>query len=193
VKTSLRWAFAALFAVNATIAAQSGAGARPPGGRGGRAGRAAAAAEGSAEGRAGGGAGRQQELTRQVRQAFAGVMKRQLALTDDQARQLDGVETRYEQQRGAMQRSERQARVSLAAAMQDSAAAPDQPRVAQYMDDLVKAQHQRADLLEAEQKDLSLFLTPLQRARYLALREQLNRRIQQLRQGGNRGAPPVPQ
>ena len=40
----------------------------------------------------------------------------------------------------------------------------------------------RADLLEAEQKELSTFLTPLQRAQYLGLKEQLDRKILQLRQ-----------
>jgi Spy/CpxP family protein refolding chaperone len=191
VRKSLGLAFAALFAVSAAASAQAGG---PPVGRGGRLGRAGGGAQrGAQRGGAGGAVGRaagQPELVRQVRQAFAGVVKRQLALTDDQSRQLDGVEARFEQQRVAMQRSERQARVSLAAAMQDSSAGADQSRVAQSMDQLVKAQHQRADLLEAEQKDLAAFLTPLQRARYLALREQLNRRIQQLRQAGNRGDPP---
>ena len=182
MKTPLGWAIAALIAVNTGVSAQGAGVIGPPAGRGGRVGRGAMAAQGRA--------GAQPELTRQVRQAFAGVVKRELSLTDDQARQLQGVETRYEQQRGAMQRSERQARVSLAATLQDSSVAPDQSRIAQYMDQLVRAQHQRADLLEAEQKDLSQFLSPLQRARYLGLREQLNRRIQQLRQAGKRGAPP---
>ena len=137
----------------------------------------------------------QQALARQVRQAFAGVVRRQLSLTDDQAVQLRDVEQRFQQQRNQLQRDERQTRLGLAAAMQNSEGAPDQGKVAQLMDQLLQAQHRRAAILDAEQKDLSTFLTPLQRAMYQALREQLNRRIALLRQNAKadaRGEPPPP-
>ena len=134
----------------------------------------------------------QQALARQVRQAFNVLVRRELDLDDAKARQLQTVERQYQQQRGQVQRDERAARLALKAAMEDTTSGRvDQAKVAQYMDQLVQAQHRRADLLEAEQKDLSSFLTPLQRAKYQALREQLNRRIQALRQdAAGRGAPP---
>jgi hypothetical protein len=57
-----------------------------------------------------------------------------------------------------------------------------------------QGQRRRADLVDAEQKKLSGFLTPLQRAKPQALREQLNRRVQQMLketgQRGRRGATP---
>ncbi len=134
----------------------------------------------------------QQALVRRVRQAFSGVVKRQLNLSDDQTQQLQRVELKYQRQRSELQRQEKQARVALANAILDTTSAADQSKVAGYMDQLIAAQHKRADLLEAEQKDLSAFLTPLQRAKYQGLKEQLNKRVTQMRQQGGaaRGAPP---
>lgn len=133
-----------------------------------------------------------QALVRRVRQAFNGVVRRQLDLNDDQAQRLQGVEQKYQRQRAELQRDEHQARLALAAAITDTVGTVDQNRIAGYMDQLIAAQHKRADLLEAEQKDLAGFLTPLQRAKYQGLLEQLNRRVTQMRQqgAGRRGAPP---
>ncbi|HTJ21848.1 MAG TPA: Spy/CpxP family protein refolding chaperone [Gemmatimonadaceae bacterium] len=133
---------------------------------------------------------RRQALVRQVRQAFARLVRKQLNLTDEQMQSLQRVDTKYEQQRRALLRDERQARLGLQAAMADSATA-DQSRIARQLDGLIQSQRKRADLLEAEQKELSSFLTPLQRAKYFAVRERLNRRLQELAQGdsaGGRGA-----
>ena len=134
---------------------------------------------------------RQRALADQVKQAFAGVVRTRLNLTEDQTRQLQTTDRRFQQQRNQVGREERQARVALAAALADTAGTPDQGKIGQYVDQLVQAQHRRADLLEAEQKELSAFLTPLQRARYLALREQLGRKVKQLQQdGARRGKAP---
>lgn len=137
---------------------------------------------------------RRQALQRQVREAFAQVVRKQLNLNDEQMRSLQRVDAKYERQRRALLREERQTRLELLQAMADSAS-PDQPRIARQLDALVQSQRNRADLLDAEQKELSSFLTPLQRARYFAIKERLNRRLQQLVQGdssGRRGGPPAP-
>jgi hypothetical protein len=143
-------------------------------------------------GRAGQG-GNEQALALQVRQAFAGVVRRRLNLNDDQARQLQTTQQRFQQQRNQLQRDERQARLGLKAAMADSTGTADQGKIAQYMDQLVQGQHRRANILEAEQKELAGYLTPLQRAQYQALHEQLNKRIQQMQlKPGQAGALPTP-
>ena len=152
-----------------------------------RAGRAAA--------RSAGGAGRanaQQPLVRELRQRFNGVVRQQLNLNDEKARQLDRVDRQFEQQRNQLRRDEREARLGLQAAMADTANV-EQAKIAQYMDQLTRGQRRRADLLEAEQKELSSFLTPLQRAKLQALREQLAQKVRQVQQqngGGRRAAPP---
>ncbi len=138
-----------------------------------------------------------QALERQVRQAIARVVRRQLNLTDVQMQTLQRTDGKYDQQRRTLNRDEHATRLGLKAAMADSAG-PDQDKIARYMDALVQAQHRRADLLEAEQKELSTFLTPMQRAQFLALREQLTRRLQAIQRdtrplaGQRGGAPPPP-
>ncbi len=134
-----------------------------------------------------------QLLQRQVRQAFAKAVRRQLSLSDDQMRKLQSVDLKYERQRVALLRDERQARQGLKRTMDDSTSV-DQAKVDGYLSQLVKAQRTRADLLESEQKELGGFLTPLQRAKYFAMKERLNRRMQELaQQNGARGAvePPL--
>lgn len=133
-----------------------------------------------------------QLLQRQVRQAFAKAVRRQLNLNDDQMRRLQSVDLKYERQRIALLRDERQARLALKGAMDDSTKV-DQTKVDGYLAQLVKGQRSRADLLESEQKELAGFLTPLQRAKYFAMKERLNRRMQELaQQNSARGAAEPP-
>ena len=147
-------------------------GAPRPGGRGGLRGQPPA---------------ERQLLQRQVRQAFAKAVKRQLNLSDDQMRRLQSVDFKFERQRIALLRDERQARLGLKTAMDDLASV-DQAKVDGYLSQLVKAQRTRADLLESEQKELAGFLNPLQRAKYFSMKERLNRRMQELAQpNGGRG------
>jgi len=134
-------------------------------------------------------------LQRQVRQAWIGNVRRQLNLNDEQMRTLNQVNTKYERQRGDIQRDERQARLGLKAAMADTAAGDQNARIEQQMNVLVGAQRRRADLFENEQKELAGFLTPLQRARYSVLQERLAQRLQQLRQNQQEtpAGPPPPE
>jgi flagellar biosynthesis GTPase FlhF len=131
---------------------------------------------------------KQQALQKAVRQRFAEVVKTRLSLSDDQAQKLDATDQRFQRQRNQIGQEERASRQALAAALADSGSAQDQTKISQYMDQLVQAQHKRADLLEQEQKELGTFLTPVQRAKFLGLREQLNATVKQLRQENRRGA-----
>lgn len=51
-------------------------------------------------------------------------------------------------------------------------------RVAAALDRLLQVQRSRLDIVAEEQRDLAAFMTPVQRARYAALQEQLRRRVQ---------------
>jgi Spy/CpxP family protein refolding chaperone len=134
-------------------------------------------------------------LQRQVRQAWIGNVRRQLNLNNEQMRTLNQVNAKYERQRGDIQRDERQARLGLKAAMEDTAATDQNARIEQQMNALVGAQRRRADLFENEQKELAGFLTPLQRARYSVMQERLQQRLQQLRQNQQDApaGPPPPE
>ena len=129
-------------------------------------------------------------LQRQVRQRFAQVVRRQLNLNDEQMQTLARVNTKYDRQRAEILRDEGQARRGLKAAMEDSTAADQSARVEQQMNVLVQAQRRRADLFEAEQKELSGFLTPLQRARFTVLQENLARQLQRVQQATVPDGPP---
>lgn len=129
-------------------------------------------------------------LAQQVRQHFNQVVRRELELPDDKWRQLQQVDRRFQQQRNAVTADERQTRLNLKAAMADSV--PDQTRIDQYMNQLLQAGHRRADLLDAEQKELAGFLTPLQRAKYQSLHEQFQRSVARINQANGRGATASP-
>lgn len=177
VRTSAVALMLGVFAMG-TQAQRPDSGAKRPGARGGLRGQPPA---------------ERQMLQRQVRQAFAKAVRRQLNLSDDQMRKLQSVDLKYERERIALLRDERQARQGLKSTMDDSANV-DQAKVDGYLSQLVKAQRTRADLLEGEQKELTGFLTPLQRAKYFAMKERLNRRMQELaQQNVARGAvePPL--
>jgi len=47
---------------------------------------------------------------------------------------------------------------------------------------MVDIQKRRVAILESEQHDLATIITPIQRARYMALQEQVRRRLEQMRQ-----------
>ena len=135
------------------------------------------------------------QLERRFRQMLYQVTRRRVGLTDAQMNRLMPINQRFETQRRAIQREERETRLALRTAMRDSTQA-DQTRITSSLDKLVELQRQRVELVAQEQRDLAEFMTPLQRARYTALQEQVRRRIEQmLRQNRagrdtTAGAPP---
>lgn len=157
-------------------------------------GRAARIPQRQGAARAPGRANEQKPLVKELRQRFAGVIQKQLNLSNENARRLATVDRKYEQQRTQLRRDEREARLGLQSALADSSNV-DQAKISQYMDQLTQGQRRRADILEAEQKELATFLSPLQRAKLQGLREQLTQRVRQLQQqngGGRRGLEPPP-
>ena len=125
-------------------------------------------------------AGNRLALERQIQQTLWRLTRQRVGLTDDQMRQLVPVNQRFESQRREILREERSARLGLRSALLDSSKA-DQQRVTAYIDQLLQLQRRRIDLLADEQRELARFMTPVQRARYLALQEQVRRRVEQLR------------
>lgn len=133
----------------------------------------------------------QQMMIRRVRQAFGGVVKRELNLNDEQLQRVTQVDDKYQLQRNQLNKGERETRQGLKQALEDTVNAPDQGKVAAYMDRLVESQRQRAEILANEQKEFAQAgLTPVQRAKYFALRDQLQKRVAEMRQEGRRGGPP---
>src|SRR5687767_12167664 len=126
-------------------------------------------------------------LEQQVRERAAAITRERLGLTDPQMQQLQRVNTRFGPQLSAVVSEERSSRRQLRQEL--IAAQPNQARVSTLLDASIRLQKQRIALIEAEQKELASFLTPVQRARYLALQAQFRSRADQLsrQNSGGRG------
>lgn len=130
------------------------------------------------------------ELETRFRQAFARAVRERVGLNDDQMRRLGPVNEKYAVQRRQLQMDERSARIALQRALRVPETA-DSARVSALLDRMLRLQQQRVELLRAEQQELAAFMTPIQRARYMALQEQLRRQVEQRGQGRGGGGPPT--
>lgn len=127
-------------------------------------------------------------LEASLRQTLARTVRQRLNLSDDQAMRLMDVNRKFSEDRLRLARDEMRIRRELRLAISggDSARSPATGRL---LDELLEAQRQRLDLQAKEQTELSDFLTPEQRARYIGLMEQLRRRIQTRADSARGGAP----
>ena len=130
--------------------------------------------------------GDQTPLARQFQQRLAEVVRRRLNLNDSQMQQLGQVNGRYERQRMQLLRQERQARQELRRQMASGAAA-NQSRVDTLINQTLRIQRERLDLTESEQRELSQFMTPMQRAMYFGIQDEVRRRMEEMRQQGRPG------
>ena len=148
-------------------------------------------AQGQRRGGEGGGRGNREQMELRVRMRLANLLRTRLGLTDDGMRQLSEVNQRFDRQRRDLLRREMMTRRTVREEVLKGDSA-DNARVEQLMKEQFKIEHERIDLTEAEQVELSKFLTPVQRARYLGVQEQVRREMDQLRGRGMQpmGDPP---
>lgn len=136
------------------------------------------------------------QLQREIERRFGAVVQRQLGLTDDQANKLRATEERFRPRRRAIMREQLLLRMGLQDQMRPGEAA-NSDSVRRLMDGM---QANRSALLQIEQeqdREMSGYLTPVQRARYQMLRERLVQRLQEVRreragQGAGRADPQRP-
>jgi hypothetical protein len=91
-----------------------------------------------------------------------------------------------ESQRRLLQEQERDVRVGLRTEVMRGDSA-NQDRVARFVDQLIDVQRRRIELLSREQRALAAFMTPVQRAQYLAIQDQVRRRVEEMRGRPGRG------
>ena len=127
-------------------------------------------------------------LEAEVRRECARVVQQQAGLDDAQMRQLSAVTRRFAGERRRLQMDERATRLELRRLLQDGAA-PDSAAVESALRRLIEAHKRRAQLIESEHAELAKFMSPVQRARYLGLQEQLRRRLEQRRSPREPGPP----
>ena len=126
------------------------------------------------------------QLEQRFQEQAGKLIQQRLALTDKQMGQLQQSNQRFAPQLTQVVTQERETRRQLREEMQS--ASPNQAHVSDLLDAALRFQKQRISIIEAEQKDLASFLTPVQRARYLALQAQFRNRAQELaRQNGGAG------
>jgi len=117
-------------------------------------------------------------LEQQFRERVAKLAKERIGLTDAQMTQLEQSTARFSPRLNQVAAQERDTRQQLRAEM--TSPNPNQQHVNTLLDQSVQLQKQRIALVEEEQKDLARFMTPVQRARYIALQQQFRRRAQEL-------------
>lgn len=118
-------------------------------------------------------------LEQQFRERSAKLAQQRLGLTNAQLAQLEESNARFAPQLNQLAVQERDTRRQLRVEMTSGNQA-NQQHVSDLLDNSVRLQKQRIALVEAEQKDLARFLTPVQRARYIALQAQFRKRAQEL-------------
>jgi len=145
------------------------------------------ASEASAQGRrlrqaplAGQDAPRRQQLEARLRQGLWRITKNRVGLTDEQMTKLAQASRPFDAERRQLAAQEREARVALRGDIL-AGRSGDQQRIATSLDRVLEIQRRRAQLQIDEQRVIATFMTPLQRAKYAALQEQLRRRAENLR------------
>jgi protein CpxP len=138
---------------------------------------------------------RRQMLEQRLRERTGEVVKQRLQLNDDQMRRLQVSNKQFEVQRTGLLTRERELRRELRQQIMAGDKA-NQNRVAELLDQTFVLERQRLDLVQNEQRELSKFLSPVQRAKLFGLQNELKRRTQELknrpmqrRQGGAIRAP----
>ena len=125
-------------------------------------------------------------LEQQFRERVARLAQRRIGLSDAQMTQLAQSNARFGPQLNNVATQERETRRQLRIEM--TSTTPNQQRVSDLLDRALQLQKQRIAIVEAEQKDLARFMTPVQRARYIALQQQFRKRAQELAgKNGRRG------
>jgi len=125
-------------------------------------------------------AGGRRARTVRVQEGIERLVRRRLELSDEQLRRLREVNARFGPRREQLWRGERSTRASIRRALVEADTAPSGP-LARLIDELLLTQRRRLDLVTEEQRELARFLSPVQRARYLALQEQLRDRVEGVR------------
>lgn len=139
------------------------------------------------------GAPGQQGMQREIRQRFAQVVQRELALDDTRMRRLQATLQKFDEPRRDLMRRENEVRRDLRMQLR-AGDSVQQSRVESLLDEMLAVQKRRIELHEQEDRELRGFLTPLQRAQYYGLQEQLRKRVEDMqsrRRPPGGGRPPL--
>jgi Spy/CpxP family protein refolding chaperone len=128
------------------------------------------------------------EMEQRVRAQMQRVVKERLQLTDEESEELGAVVRSFEERRRALRRSEMATRRRVEALTLEGGA--DEEEAAQLLARMVELRRQEAELFADEQAALLEVLSAAKVLELQAVREEMGRRIRNLRRGGDRGRPP---
>lgn len=134
-------------------------------------------------------------IRQQIEQRFAQQIQANLGLTDEQAVKLRATFDTYAPKRRAMEQEERAIKRGLQGQLRPGIAA-NSDSVAKLVDRLLEIKVTYAQSFVDENREMSKYLTPVQRAQFQVMRERLMARIEEIRQQRQQqfrqqgGAPP---
>ena len=120
-----------------------------------------------------------QQLQQQLRRSLWRVAKQRIGFSDEQMLRIERTSQRFDQQRRTLAQEEKALRLAMRAEiLADSGVS--QNNIANALEQLHGVQQRRLDVQSEEQKEFATFMTPLQRAKFMALQEQVRRRLQDM-------------
>lgn len=135
---------------------------------------------------------RRGRLESQFRERLASVMRVRLGLDDEQFRRLAEVNRKFEGDRRTLIREDLAVRREMRLALRPDSVAPDEV-VDALLDRALRVERRKVELFEQEQGELRQFLSPVQRAKYVAMQEQLRRQMDEMRDRRDSGAKDRPE
>ncbi len=143
-----------------------------------------ASAQRGPSGRRGGAPQDRAELERRFRRQMARLVQERLGLTEEQAGQLSTVVAEFEDRRRELGRAEEAARRRVEALMLEGG--EDESEAEELLSRMVELRRAESDLFAEEQTALLEVISPMQILQMHTLREQLGRRIREIRGEGGR-------
>lgn len=128
---------------------------------------------------------RSKDLRGRIEHRFAERVKEELGLTDEQAARLKAIALEHGGRRRELRHREQGLRAALDQQLRDRTTA-DQDSVARLTKELLNLRVEYAESWRVEMGKVSPFLTPVQRAQLLVMRERLLQRVHEMR-GDHRG------
>ncbi len=121
---------------------------------------------------------REERLRTRIQERFTQRVAESLELQQDQLTRLRATNARFGARRAELERNLVQLRQSLRSELKPGVAANDDS-VSRVVDRLLQAQLERARIEQDEMKELSSFLSPVQRAKYLIMQQRMRQLIEE--------------
>lgn len=131
------------------------------------------------------------EVQERMQERVSEVMKSRLELSDEQVVKLQATNQKLQAERAAVRAEELRVRAALRAELMARDATSEQ-KVEELLTRWMQTERRRVEFMESEQKALSEFLSPTQRARFMAMQDEVRRGVEAMRDRREGGAPPRP-